>query len=395
MNAPKQRYYSLDVFRGATVAFMILVNNQPGAAYTPLDHAPWHGLTPTDLVFPFFLFAVGNALAFVMPRFENQGTPAFLKKVLKRTLLIFVIGFLLNWFPFFHWDHDRLIPTGWEYLNDKGQLMGIRVMGVLQRIALCYGIGAIIVYFAKLRGAFFLAGCMLLLYWAWCLLLGTPGDPFSIDGYFGTAVDKAVFGPVHMYHGEGVAFDPEGIASTLPAIVNVILGYFAGTYLQKKGKSYETLTHFFVAAIILLFAGYMWGTIFPINKKIWTSSYVLVSAGWALCCLSLLIYFIEFRGAAGGTGEARGGWSRFCDVFGKNPLFIFIVAGAFPRLVRLIRWSDNGEYTNPMAWFLHKVCDPLSGGRPENASLIYAGTLIILYWLLAWTLDRKRIYIKV
>ena len=389
MNALNQRYYSLDVFRGATVAFMILVNNQPGAAYVPLDHAPWHGLTPTDLVFPFFLFAVGNALAFVMPRFEQAGTAAFLKKVLKRTLLIFVIGFLLNWFPFFHWDHGRLIPTGWEYLNDKGVLVGIRVMGVLQRIALCYGLGAIIVYFAKLRGAFFLGGCMLLLYWALCLLLGTPGDPFSIDGYFGTAVDKAVFGPVHMYHGEGVAFDPEGIASTLPAIVNVILGYFAGTYLQKKGKSYETLTHFFVAAVILLFAGYTWGTLFPINKKIWTSSYVLVSAGWALCCLSLLIYFIEFRGA-------QGGWSRFCDVFGKNPLFIFIMAGAFPRLIRLIRWPDGaGGYDNPMAWFLHKICDPLSGGRAENASLIYAVTLILLYWLLAWTLDKKRIYIRV
>jgi predicted acyltransferase len=186
-----------------------------------------------------------------------------------------------------------------------------------------------------------------------------------------------------------VAFDPEGIASTLPAIVNVILGYFAGTYLQKKGKSYETLTHFFVAAVILLFAGYTWGTLFPVNKKIWTSSYVLVSAGWALCCLSLLIYFIEFRGA-------QGGWSRFCDVFGKNPLFIFIVAGAFPRLVRLIRWPDGiGGYDNPMAWFLHKICDPLSGGRAENASLIYAVTLIVLYWLLAWTLDKKRIYIRV
>src|SRR5215469_458067 len=103
MNAPNQRYYSLDVFRGATVAFMILVNNQPGAAYMPLDHAPWHGLTPTDLVFPFFLFAVGNALAFVMPKFEERGTPFVLRKVLRRTLLIFAIGFLLNWFPFFHW----------------------------------------------------------------------------------------------------------------------------------------------------------------------------------------------------------------------------------------------------------------------------------------------------
>jgi predicted acyltransferase len=359
-----QRYYSLDVFRGATVAFMILVNNQPGAAYMPLDHAPWHGLTPTDLVFPFFLFAVGNALSFVMPRFEQQGTGAFMKKVVRRTLLIFVIGLLLNWFPFFHWDHDRLVFTRWEYLDDKGELAGVRVMGVLQRIALCYGTGALIVYFCKLRRAFFIAGCLLLVYWALCVLLGHPGDPYSLNGYFGLGVDKAVFGPTHMYHGEGVAFDPEGIASTMPAIVNVILGYFAGTYLQKKGKSYETLTHFFVAALLLLFAGYMWGTLFPINKKIWTSSYVLVSAGWALCCLGLLIYFIEFR-------EAKGGWSRFADVFGKNPLFIFIVAGAFPRLVRLIRWPDGaGGYTNPMGWFLHHVCEPLSCGDIDHPILV-------------------------
>ena len=384
-----QRYYSLDVFRGATVAFMILVNDQAGPAYAPLDHAPWHGLTPTDLVFPFFLFAIGNALAFVMPRFEEKGTAFFLSKVLRRTLLIFVIGFLLNWFPFIHYNHGQLVFKGWEWTNDDGSLAGVRVMGVLQRTALCYGCAALIVYFGKLRGAFVIGGSLLLIYWALCLLLGDPADPFSLSGWFGTALDKKLFGPAHLYHGEGVAFDPEGLAATLSSIPSIILGYFAGSYIRLKGKTYEMLAHLLIAAVILLFAGYCWGGLFPINKKIWTSSYTLVAAGWALCCLSLLIYFIEFR-------NARGPWSRFFDVFGKNPLFIFVLSGVVPRLLWLIHIPDGyGGTTDPLGWFYFHCCKPLSLGREENASLYYALSLVLLYWLLARFLDKRRIYIRV
>ncbi|HVU98077.1 MAG TPA: DUF5009 domain-containing protein [Puia sp.] len=385
---PPQRYYSLDVFRGATVAFMILVNNQAGAAYTPLDHAPWHGLTPTDLVFPFFLFAVGNALAFVMPRFEEKGNAYFLKKVFRRTLLIFLINVLLNWFPFIRWEHDHIVFRTWTYTADNGTLVGVRIMGVLARIALAYCGAALIVYYAKLRGAFFISGCLLIAYWALCLFLGDPADPYSLSGYFGTAVDKAIFGPEHMYHGEGVAFDPEGLTSTMAAIVSVILGYFAGTYIRLKGKSYEMLSHLLVAAFLLLLAGYCWGSVFPVNKKIWTSSYTLVAAGWALATLSLLIYFIEFR-------ESTGSWSKFFDVFGKNPLFIFILSGALPRLQRLIRIDDDGKTVDPLAWFYNHCCKPLDLGHEENASLLYAVTLIVIYWLIGRILDKQKIYIKV
>ena len=383
-----QRYYSLDVFRGATVAFMILVNNQAGASYTPLDHAPWHGLTPTDLVFPFFLFAVGNALAFVMPRFEEKGDAFFLKKVFRRTFLIFLINVLLNWFPFVRWNHDHLVFRGWTYTTDDGTLVGVRIMGVLARIALAYCGAALIVYYAKLRGAFFISGCLLLIYWALCLFLGDPADPYSLSGYFGTAVDKAVFTPAHMYHGEGIAFDPEGLTSTMTAIVSVILGYFAGTYIRLKGKTYEMLSHLLIAAVILLLAGYCWGSIFPINKKIWTSSYTLVAAGWATATLALLIYFIEFR-------ESTGSWSKFFDVFGKNPLFIFILSGALPRLQRLIRIQDNGKVTDPLGWFYNHCCKPLDLGHTENASLLYAITLIVIYWLIGRVLDKRKIYIRV
>ena len=177
-----QRYYSLDVFRGATVALMILVNN-PGSwehIYAPLDHAIWHGCTPTDLVFPFFLFAVGNAMAFVMPRFKQTGTSLFLKKVFKRTLLIFFIGLFLNWSPFVMWQNDVLVFKNWEWTTTDGILHGIRILGVLQRIALCYFFASLIVYFFKTKGAYVFGITLLLAYWFLCYALGSKGDPYNI-----------------------------------------------------------------------------------------------------------------------------------------------------------------------------------------------------------------------
>src|SRR5215207_6096596 len=198
-----QRFYSLDVFRGATVALMILVNN-PGSwshKYLPLEHAPWHGCTPTDLVFPFFLFAVGNAMAFVMPRLEAAGDAVFLRKVFKRAFLIFFIGFLLHWSPFVRWDSDHLV------LKDIGS---VRIFGVLQRIALCYLFASVIIYFFKLGGAF-VTGCVILIaHWLLCLFLGNPADPYSLEGFWGTHVDRAILNDSQIYKGEGVAFDPEG-----------------------------------------------------------------------------------------------------------------------------------------------------------------------------------------
>ena len=166
----KERFYSLDVFRGATVCLMIMVNN-PGSwehIYAPLDHSPWHGVTPTDLVFPFFLFAVGNALAFVMPRLEVAGTNVFWQKIIKRTILIFLIGLFLNWMPFLRWSNDHIVFKQWSYIDANGQPAGVRILGVLQRIALAYFFASIIIYFFKIRGAFVAAGVILLGYWFLC-----------------------------------------------------------------------------------------------------------------------------------------------------------------------------------------------------------------------------------
>ena len=391
----KQRYYSLDVFRGATVAFMIMVNN-PGSwehIFAPLDHSPWHGTTPTDLVFPFFLFAVGNALSFVLPRFEQNGTPYFLRKVIKRTVLIFVIGLLLNWSPFFRWNGDnQLVLKGWSWINNSGKVSGIRVMGVLQRIALCYCIAAFVVYFFKSRKAFVISALILLLYWVVCMFLGNAADPYSLQGWFGTQVDIRLFGEPHVYHGEGVPFDPEGLASTLTAAVQVIFGFLVGEYIQQKGKNFEMLSHLFVIAIILMFAGYCWDMVFPINKKIWTSSFVIYTTGIAIAVLAVLIYLIEFKGW-------KGAWSKFFDVFGKNPLFIFVISGFLPRLLDLIKIGngmENGRpvYTSPFDWFYEHICKNVSSDL-RVGSLLFSIILILFYWLIVYWMDKKKIYVKV
>ena len=390
-----QRYYSLDVFRGATVALMILVNNPGtwGHIFSPLKHAAWHGCTPTDLVFPFFLFAVGNALAFVMPRLETGGDALFWKKILKRSLIIFLIGLFLNWYPFVRWDGDHLVGRGWEYTTARGEVIGVRILGVLQRIALCYLFASIIIYYFKLRGAMLISFIILTGYWFLCFWLGDPNDPYSMNGFFGNDVDRAVLGTAHLYRGEGVPFDPEGIMSTLPAIVQVIMGYMVGNYIQQKGKTYEMLANLFVAAAILIFAGFCWDLVFPINKKIWTSSYVLYTSGLAIMILSIAVYLIEFK-------NVRGWWSRFFDVFGKNALFVFALSAFLPKTLSLIRIPDHvnekGQmiYTNPWSCLYQKVLVNIPGA-PEIGSFLYALCVIIFMWAICYWMDKKKIYIKV
>ena len=381
-----QRYQSLDVFRGATVALMILVNN-PGSwahIFSPLEHASWHGLTPTDLVFPFFLFAVGNAMSFVMPKLAQSGDANFWKKLLKRTLLIFAIGLFLNWSPFVKWSEGELVFKQWE---------NIRILGVLQRIALCYFFASIIIYYGKSKMALYIGAVILLLYWMLTTILGAPGHPYSLSGYFGNAIDQSILGITHIYKGEGVPFDPEGLSSTLPAIVQVIFGYLVGEYIQNKGKNFEMLSQLLLTGVLLVFVGYIWDFSFPINKKIWTSSYVLYTSGLAMITLGMFIYLIEFK-------NASGKWSYFFEVFGKNPLFIFVLSGFSPRVLALLRWEDHineqGEkvYTSIMPWFYEHICKNIHSDL-RVGSLLYALCFIAFMGALAYILDKKKIYIKV
>jgi predicted acyltransferase len=226
-----------------------------------------------------------------------------------------------------------------------------------------------------------------------CWWLGDTNDPYSLQGFFGTGVDKAVVGENHMYKGEGLAFDPEGLTSTIAAVVQVIFGYYTGKYIREKGKTFEMLSHLFIAGAVLIFIGFCWDIIFPINKKIWTSSYVVYTTGLALMVLGLFIYLLEFR-------NAKGAWSRFFDVFGKNPLFIFFLSGFLPRIFALFRWVDHHTHTglpvylSPLPWFYQYVCKPLSANL-KTGSLIYAICMIAFYWSIVYFLDKKKIYIRV
>jgi predicted acyltransferase len=375
-----ERSRSLDVFRGLTVALMILVNN-PGSwteIYAPFEHAPWHGLTPTDLVFPFFLFAVGNALAIVMPRLTLQ-------KIFKRTLMVFLIGLCLNWYPFFLWVGDTLTFKGWTWIDVHGNLAGLRVFGVLQRIALAYGFAATLAYFFPKR-ALVMSAVILASYWGLTLALGAPGDPYSLEGFFGTTFDRAVLLPHHLYQGEGVAFDPEGIMSTIPSIAQVLMGYWVGAKLITEGAQ-NFLKKILPGMIVFIVLGGIWSFFFPLNKKIWTSSYVLVTTGLATMLLMLLVKVIDVN------QNKNRSWTWF-EAFGKNPLFIFVLSAFVPKTMALIRIPENGGYLTPLSWFYTHVC-ALFPGDPKNGSLLYAVVIVLVYALIARILDRKKVYIRV
>lgn len=391
----QNRYYSLDTFRGATVALMILVNN-PGSwsyMFSPVSHAKWHGCTPTDLVFPFFLFAVGNAMAFVIPNLQKKGSNTFWKKVLKRSLLIFAIGLLLNWSPFVMYVGDNLNLKTWEWTNAKdNSVSGIRVFGVLQRIAICYLLASIMAFYLKPKFAFIVAITILLIYWVLSFLLGSPFDPYSLSGFWGTKIDLALVGLPHIYKGEGVPFDPEGLVSTIPSVIQVLFGYFIGTYIQQKGKTYEMLSNLLLIGILFMTIGYCWDLVYPINKKIWTSSYTIYTTGLAIVTLGILIYLIEFK-------EKKGVWSSFFDVFGKNALFIFVLSGFLPRLLGLIRITNtdssiNKPYLGPLEWFYHNICKNVTSDL-RVGSLLYAIIMILFYWIIVYFMDKRKIYIKV
>lgn len=373
----KIRSRALDVFRGFTVALMILVNN-PGSwtsIYGPFEHAPWHGLTPTDLVFPFFLFAVGNALSLVSPD---------LKKSLKRTALIFLIGLALNWYPLFTWVGNDLVFKSWNWINADGVEVGLRILGVLQRIALAYGVASILCSFFK-KHVLPVSLIILASYWALCVLLGT-GDIYSLEGWFGTGIDRAILGATHLYQGEGVPFDPEGLMSTIPSIAQVMLGFWVGEKLREFDKE-KVLYYFSQIGTFFILGGMIWNIVHPINKKIWTGSYVLVTTGLAILILGYLVQFLDVK-------KIQGKWAGFFEAFGKNPLFIFVLSAFIPKTMSLIRIPNGDKFLTPLQWFYENVCAHFPGD-PRNGSLLYAIILVGAYGLLAMWMDRKRIYVRV
>ncbi len=374
MAEPSPRFLSLDVFRGMTICFMIIVNNPGGPAYWPLNHAHWNGFTPTDLVFPSFLFAVGNAMSFTMKRYQQMGNATVLSKIFKRTILIFLIGYLMYWFPFFQVNdgHWSLSPIG-----------NTRIMGVLQRIALCYCFASLMIHYLSKRNVFILSGIFLLGYWILLLVFGDQGDPLSMTGNTGFYLDKWLIGDAHMYHGEGIAFEPEGLLSTLPSIVNVVIGYYAGKFIQDNGKSYATISKMLLTGCLFIFIAICWDSVFPMNKKLWTSSFVFITTGIDLVVISFLIYALEVN------NWNKGNWSRFFVIPGKNPLFVYIVSEV---LLIILGWITIGSKGLP-GWINSSFFQQIAPGKV--GSLLFAISFMLLCWLVGYVLDKKKIYIRV
>ena len=369
------RFLALDVFRGLTICFMIIVNT-PGdgdATFAALLHAEWHGFTPTDLVFPSFLFAVGNALSFVMPRWQQKSNGEVLRIVSKRAAIIFLLGFLMYWFPFFTTD-----STGHWMISPFNHT---RIMGVLQRIALCYWATAMMVHFFNTRSVLFISGFFLLFYWAALSWFGSTSDPFGITSNAGYYLDKWLMGEAHMYQGEGFPFDPEGWLSTLPAIVNVVIGYYAGVYLQKQGRTYQALTHLLLAGFVLLLIAYCWNFWLPINKKLWTSSFVMLTTGLDLVIISAIIYWIDMRKQTSGAA--------FFETAGKNPLAIYLFSELFAVTLHKIPIHSG------LSLFQWIYINLFSFLGPYFGSLAFAIAFMLVCWSLGYWMDKKKLYLRV
>ncbi|MFZ9239932.1 MAG: acyltransferase family protein [Chitinophagaceae bacterium] len=368
-----QRFTALDVFRGMTVCFMIIVNNQGSGAepFAPLEHAAWHGFTPTDLVFPSFLFAVGNAMAFTMPKFQTMNQSAVLGKIFKRTFLIFLIGYLLYWFPFVKLNEAN------EWVIKP--IETTRIFGVLQRIALCYGAASLMIYYLSRRSVIILSVVFLLGYW---LLMYLGGD-YTMMGSFQIKADRWLIGEGHMYKGEGVPFDPEGFLSTFPSIVNVIIGYYAGVLLREKGKEYETLTKLLLSGAILLAIAYCWNYSFPINKKLWTGSFTLYTCGIDLLLISLLVYVLD-------KTNYKKDWTYFFEVFGKNPLFIYLLSDFVPIMFNIFTDAKGRSYEEAINLDIFQKLTPGPFG-----SFFYSASLMFFCWAVGYWMDKKKVYVRV
>ena len=367
-----KRLVSLDVFRGITIAGMVLVNN-PGSwehIYWPLEHASWHGWTPTDLVFPFFLFIVGVAITLAFgSRVESGSSKRDLYlKIIRRSLLIFAIGLFLNGFPYYSLS-ELLIP------------------GVLKRIAVCYLFASIIFLETRIRTQVVITFALLLIYWFLVEFIAAPGfaaGDLTKEGSLPSFIDRVVFGK-HVW-AQAKVYDPEGLLSTIPALATTLIGVLAGHWLRTKESAYEKVAGLFVAGAICVAVGWAWNPFFPINKALWTSSYVLFTGGLALQLLALCYWVIDIK------GYRR--WAKPFEIFGVNAIALYVGAGLMAELLGLIKVTGADGTKIPLGLWIY---DSLfaSWASPVNASLAFAIAFVLVWLGFMWLLFRRNIFVKV
>ncbi len=388
----KPRILALDIFRGMTIAFMIIVNT-PGngdIAWGPLQHASWHGFTPTDLVFPSFLFAIGTSAWFSLKRYGHQPSGDALAKIWRRTAILFLIGVVMWHVPAFV-ESMFTLTTGTFVSNLIGR---IRILGVLQRLALCYGIGATLALYLSRRALITVGGVILLAYWALLWMFGSGPDPYSLQTNAALRLDTWLMGPAHLYHGERVdgvrfAFDPEGVLSTLPAIVTFIIGYLTGQFLDRTPDRRRAVGELLPVACLLIAAGYIWGDWFgfPINKKLWTSSYTLYVGGWSMLLLGLVLWVADVHGKSGPL--------TFFNVFGRNPLLAYITSEVGAVTLFMVRVTGpDGRPQSLFGWLYDHTAVPFAGDTAVG-SFLFAVGFMLLNWVFAWAAYKRGLIIKV
>lgn len=384
--AKLQRLLALDILRGITIAGMILVNN-PGSwghIYAPLEHASWNGLTPTDLVFPFFMFIMGVSTYFSLRKFDFRMSWPTSVKILRRTVVIFLIGIAIAWFGMFL----RGILSDRTFLEAVCTFDHIRILGVMPRLAICYGAGSILAILIGKRMLPAFIACLLIAYSI--ILLAGNGYEFSERNII-AAVDRAVLGPDHMYtetiDGLTLKFDPEGLLSTLPSIAHMLIGFLCGGFILATKDNTLRINKLFIVGTVLTFAGFLLSYGLPINKKVWSPTFVLTTCGLASLFLGLLIYIIDIK------GYRR--WCRFFEAFGINPLFMYCLGAVLSITFGAISVPYDGGQTSVSYWFYQAVLVPACGNDPTLASLAFALIFVFINWCIGYILYKKQIYIKI
>jgi predicted acyltransferase len=377
--APSGRLTSLDLFRGVTIAAMILVNN-PGNehAYWPLEHAEWNGWTPTDLIFPFFLFIVGVSLVFSFESRLGRGDSraSLVRHTFRRAVTIFAIGLALN---------SSSILTS--------PSRGLRIPGVLQRIGICYLVASILFLYVRPKARALVVAGLLVGYWILMRFVpvpgfGVPGRDIPLlhpDANLAAYLDRKLllWGSTRLYE---VTRDPEGLLSTLPSIGTALLGVFTGEWLRSKRSPQSKAIGMLVFGVASLVLGEIWGIWFPINKKLWTSSYVLFAAGFALVCLALCYWATDIK-------RWRGAWTRPFLIFGRNSIVVYTISQLLSELLDFLRAPLHGETLNGHDYIFQRFFAPL--GSPSFASLLFSLCFVLLCLVPIWLMDRKKIFLKI
>ena len=395
--ARRERLLSLDVFRGMTVAGMLLVND-PGtwsAIFPPLEHAAWDGWTPTDLIFPFFLFIVGitTHLSLSARRARGDDDSAIVKQILRRGIIIYLLGFAMAMFPFYQWGTIDTIPNAGAFDRILFRIEHVRILGVLPRIAIVYVCAALLTLKTTVKQQIVIVATLLFGYWFAMTLIPVPGENVigalllhTKDRNLAAYLDRAILGTNHTWVGS-VTFDPEGPMSTIPAIATAMLGVLAGRWIAQLDKQLlERIVGLFAAGSIGMMVGLMWNWSFPINKNLWTSSYVIFTAGMACVALATIMWIVDYCNVKW--------WTKPFVVFGVNPIVAFVGSGVLARLIYTL-WhvSYQGKSIAVQDAIYQIVFLPWL--PPRVASLAFAISFVLLWYGILTVLYRRNIILKV